>query len=134
MSKLLVIQSQKFSCKLNSTRTLCLKKHSMADAAALKVIYAIFLLVCFVCLKEKTSETRKNVFYFTSKALFCYWDNQRLTFEILKRHETQNTFYCIKWEINTAWWWNLASLCNIPNKNLAWKLVPSRFCFSINLL
>ena len=28
------------------------------------------LLVCFVCLKESTCETKKNVFYFTSKALF----------------------------------------------------------------
>ena len=35
----------------------------------LKVMSATFLLVCFVCLKESTCETRKNVFYFTSKAL-----------------------------------------------------------------
>ena len=28
------------------------------------------LLVCFVCLKESTCGTRKNVFYFNSKALF----------------------------------------------------------------
>ena len=36
----------------------------------LKVVSVIFLLVCFVCLKESTCETRKNGFYFTSKALF----------------------------------------------------------------
>ena len=30
---------------------------------------ATFLLVCFVCLKESTCETRKNAFYFTLKAL-----------------------------------------------------------------
>ena len=36
----------------------------------LKVVSATFLLVCFLCLKERTCETRKNVFYFTSKALF----------------------------------------------------------------
>ena len=36
----------------------------------LKVLSATFLLVCFVCLKESTYETRKNVFYFTWKALF----------------------------------------------------------------
>ena len=36
----------------------------------LKVVFATFLLVCFVCLKERTCETRKNVFYFTSKAYF----------------------------------------------------------------
>ena len=31
---------------------------------------ATFLLVSFVSIKESTFETRKNVFYFTSKALF----------------------------------------------------------------
>ena len=36
----------------------------------LKVVSTTFLLVYFVCLKERTCETRKNVFYFTSKALF----------------------------------------------------------------
>ena len=36
----------------------------------LKVVFAIFLLVSFVSLKESTCEKRKNVFYFTSKALF----------------------------------------------------------------
>ena len=36
----------------------------------LKVVSATFLLVCFVCLKESTCETRKNVFYFTSIDLF----------------------------------------------------------------
>ena len=35
---------------------------------ALKVVSITFLLVCFVWLKESTFETRKNVFYFTSKA------------------------------------------------------------------
>ena len=35
----------------------------------LKVMSATFLLVCFLRLKESTFETRKNVFYFTSKAL-----------------------------------------------------------------
>ena len=36
----------------------------------LKVVSATFLLVSLVFLKERTCETRKNVFYFTSKALF----------------------------------------------------------------
>ena len=36
----------------------------------LKVVSATFLIVYFVCLKERTCETRKNVFYFASKALF----------------------------------------------------------------
>ena len=36
----------------------------------LKVVSTTFLLVCFVCLKESTRETKKKNFYFTSKALF----------------------------------------------------------------
>ena len=36
----------------------------------LKVVSATFLLVCFVCPKESSCETRKNVFHFTSKVLF----------------------------------------------------------------
>ena len=37
---------------------------------ALQVVSATFLLVCFVCLKKSTCETKKDVFYFTLKALF----------------------------------------------------------------
>ena len=36
----------------------------------LKVVSATFLLVCFLSLNKSTCKTRKNVFYFTSKALF----------------------------------------------------------------
>ena len=36
----------------------------------LKVASATFLLVCFLSLKESFCETMKNVFYFSSKALF----------------------------------------------------------------
>ena len=35
----------------------------------LKVVSATFLQVCFLCRKQSTCETNKNVFYFTSKAL-----------------------------------------------------------------
>ena len=35
-----------------------------------KVVSATILLLCFLSLKENSCETRKNVFYFTSKALF----------------------------------------------------------------
>ena len=42
------------------------------QAVILKVVSAKFLLVCFLCLKESTCETRKNAFYFTSKALFVF--------------------------------------------------------------
>ena len=53
-------------------------KHFVLDLLilCLKVLSTTFLLVCFVSLKESTCETRKNVFYFTSKAL--------LTLEIIK--------------------------------------------------
>ena len=51
-----------------------------------KVASFIFLLVCFVCLKESTFEIRKNVFYFTLKALFVL-DNQILTFQIFKFYD-----------------------------------------------
>ena len=40
------------------------------ESSDFKVVSATFLLVCFACLKEGTCETRKNVFYFTSKSLF----------------------------------------------------------------
>ena len=36
----------------------------------LNVVSATFLIVCFLSLKESSSETRKNVSYFTSKAIF----------------------------------------------------------------
>ena len=36
---------------------------------SLKVVFATFSIVCFVCLTESTCETRKNDFYFNVKAL-----------------------------------------------------------------
>ena len=42
------------------------------SANLLRVVSATFLLVCFLCLKKSTCETRKSVFYFTSKALFIF--------------------------------------------------------------
>ena len=43
----------------------------MTSMQTLKVLSAIFLLACFVTLKESTCEAKKTVFYFTSKALFA---------------------------------------------------------------
>ena len=37
--------------------------------SSLRAVSATFFLLCFLILKESTCETRKNVFYFTSKAL-----------------------------------------------------------------
>ena len=48
---------------------------------ALKVVSATFLLVCFVCLKESTRETRK-CFLFHFESSFCSGDIQTLTFQM----------------------------------------------------
>ena len=47
-----------------------LQKEKYTGEILLKVVTATFLLVCFLSVKESTCETMKNVFYFTSKALF----------------------------------------------------------------
>ena len=49
---------------------ICDKKNKYMHQYNVKVVSTTFLLVCFVCLKESTCETRKNVFYFASKAIF----------------------------------------------------------------
>ena len=62
---------QKWICK-NVGPSLAASLEPLAhreNVASLKLVSATFLLVCFVCLKVSTCETRKNVFYFTSKAL-----------------------------------------------------------------
>ena len=46
--------------------------------STLKVVSATFLLVCSVCLKENTCETRKNVFLFHFEGTFRSRDNQIL--------------------------------------------------------
>ena len=43
---------------------------SVGNCYNLKFVSATFSLVCFLSLNEITCQTRKNVFYFTSKALF----------------------------------------------------------------
>ena len=48
------------------------------SAYYLKVVSTIFLLLCSLSLKESICETRKNVFYFNSKALFRSGENQSL--------------------------------------------------------
>ena len=51
----------------------------------LKVVSAIFLLVCYLSLNDSTCQTRKNVFYFTSKALFVL--ENILEFYVFKFHD-----------------------------------------------
>ena len=43
---------------------------TMTILITLKVVSIAYLPVCFVRLKESALETKKNVFYFASKALF----------------------------------------------------------------
>ena len=61
-----LIGGQKVTAVLLLTRE---KKIPSETSSLLKDVSATFLLVCFVCRKESTCETRKNV-CFTSKALF----------------------------------------------------------------
>ena len=63
----------------------CVSTMTLA-ARILKVMSTTFLLVCFLCLKESTCETRKNVFYLNSKALFIL----EKTFQIFKCHDVIN--------------------------------------------
>ena len=61
-----------FTCQniLLHTHFCLFLKLSKTFSVSLEVVSATFLLVLFVCLKAGTCETRKNVFNFTSKALF----------------------------------------------------------------
>ena len=63
------------------------------------------------------------------KSSFHSWDNQILTSDIhisllhqMPKHEAQNIFYWITSGLNTVWWWNLDSLCNITKENILWKI------------
>ena len=61
-----------YNLKFLSKKSFYIKKifPKYCNNNGLKVVPTTFLLVCFVCLKERTCEKRKNVFYFTWKALF----------------------------------------------------------------
>ena len=74
-----------------------------------KVVSTTFLLVCFLSLNESTCQTRKNAFYFTSKALFVLEKTNLsiLDFQIswchqMPKHKTRNTFCWITWGVNTV--------------------------------
>ena len=49
---------------------------SMKRNISLKVVSTTFSLICFLSLNDSTSQTKKNAFYFTSKALFSISDFQ----------------------------------------------------------
>ena len=90
----------------------------------------------FLSLNESTSQIRKSVFYFTSKALFVLEKIKfrTLHFQISWRHQmpmhkTKNTFHWIIWVANTVCWWNLASLCHITKE----KKIIKKFCKTCGL-
>ena len=61
---LLDSEKQIIKCALSGPRQF------LATENPLKVVFATFLLVCFVCLNESTRETRKNVFLFHFESSF----------------------------------------------------------------
>ena len=76
-----------------------------------KLIVPCLMLICaslFLSLNKSTCQTRKNVFYFTWKALFV---REKINFKILHfrilrchqmpKNKTTNTFYWITWELNS---------------------------------
>ena len=59
----------------------------------------------------------------------------------MPKHKLKNIFYCITWEGNWVFEWNLASLCDntkekklskIFAKTASWKLVLGSFVFAKN--
>ena len=69
-------------------------------AEIIKVVSATILLICFVSLKENNYELRKNVFHFTSKALFVLEKIKFLLFKYSNimtssnaQYDTRNLFY-----------------------------------------
>ena len=88
------------------------------------------IFASFFCMsKREHLWNKKKSFLFHFKSSFCSWDNQILAWDIhiswrhqMPKHKTRNTFYWITWEVNTVWWWNLASLHNITKENFLWKI------------
>ena len=69
----------------------------MKYSSVLKTASTTFLLVCFTSLKESTCEIWKNVFYFTSKALFVSRKSNFIILDIqiswrhqILKHKTRN--------------------------------------------
>ena len=59
-----------FRCRTMKELLLLTPQVVMSVVSDLKIVPAPFLLVYFVCPKESSCEIKKDVFYFTSKALF----------------------------------------------------------------
>ena len=86
-------------------------------------------LVCFLSLKDSTHKTEKNVFYFTSEAVFILVKIKFLKilgiqyswYHQMPKHEARNTYYWITLEVNTICWWSLVCLCHIAKENFLLK-------------
>ena len=78
-----------------------------------KILSATFLLVYFVCLKESTCETWKNVFYFTSKALFVI---ETIKFYLSRYSNTMMTSNAQAWNTQHTLLNNLRSKYSLVKK------------------
>ena len=84
------------------------------------------IVVCFLFLKDRTCERSENIFYVTSKTLFYFTfsDIQISWHHQMPKHETQNTFHLITWEVNTI----RPVYATLQNKKfyqtIIWKMWP----------
>ena len=74
---------------------------------------ATFSLVCFVCLQESTYETRKNAFYFTSKALFIL---EIIKFQHFRYSNIMTSSNAQAWNTKHILLNNLGSKCSLVMK------------------
>ena len=83
----------------------------------------------------------QKLFSFLRKSSFRVVDFQILWRHQMPKHKT-NTFHWITWEVNTVYYWNLASLSHITKENnlsenstkiAARKVVPGPYVFAKDL-
>ena len=89
---------------------------SLEPLAHCRNLASLKVCVCYICaglflssLNESTCQTRKNVFYFTSKAPFLkiFKSFKILHYQIswchqIFNHKTRSTFHWITWKVNTV--------------------------------
>ena len=68
-----IISIRRFYHQVSNFNFSCIDKNTvLKEIRCLKVVSTTFLLVHFLSLNESTCQSRKNVFYFTSKAGFVF--------------------------------------------------------------
>ena len=85
------------------------------------VCYIFASLFCMSKREHLQNKEKRFLFHFkcsSRQSTFNILDIQMSWRHQMPRHETQNTYYWITWEVNTVWWWNLASSCNITKKKI----------------